>query len=115
METLTEQDLDWLTKAEARLIRMRKREAANTNSRFRRNKMNRPLVEATVLRLDKYGDRANGAIEKGNRIRISAFFDYEEDNHYHEFPEGSPRRVVVHALRRLADRIEKHAMKKEEL
>lgn len=31
METLNEQDLEWLTKAEARLIRMRKREAANSN------------------------------------------------------------------------------------
>ena len=34
METLNEQDLDWLTTAENRLIRMRKRESANTNSRI---------------------------------------------------------------------------------
>lgn len=34
METLNEQDVDWLTKAQNRLIRMRKREAANTNSRL---------------------------------------------------------------------------------
>lgn len=33
METLNQDDLDWLTKTENRLIRMRKREAANTNSR----------------------------------------------------------------------------------
>ena len=32
MEVLNEQDLDWLAKAEGRLYRMRKREAANTNS-----------------------------------------------------------------------------------
>ncbi len=34
METLNEQDLEWLEKAEKRLIRMRKREAANMNSRL---------------------------------------------------------------------------------
>jgi len=32
METLNQEDLDWLTRTENRLIRMRKREAANTNS-----------------------------------------------------------------------------------
>lgn len=32
METLTEDDLDRLTKTENQLIRLRKREAANTNS-----------------------------------------------------------------------------------
>ncbi len=32
METLTEEDLDWLIKVESKLIRMRKREAANSNS-----------------------------------------------------------------------------------
>jgi hypothetical protein len=31
METLTEEDLEWLTKAENPLIRMRKREAENAN------------------------------------------------------------------------------------
>ena len=31
METLTEQDLDWLTQTQGRLVRMRKRESANTN------------------------------------------------------------------------------------
>jgi len=34
METLNEQDLDWLTRVENRLIRMRKREAINTNSAY---------------------------------------------------------------------------------
>jgi len=34
METLNEQDLEWLTKAESRIIRIRKREAANTNSGY---------------------------------------------------------------------------------
>jgi hypothetical protein len=34
METLNEQDLEWLTKAENRLLRMRKREASNTNSKL---------------------------------------------------------------------------------
>jgi len=32
METLNDQDLDWLTAAENRLMRLRKREAANTNN-----------------------------------------------------------------------------------
>ena len=32
METLTEQDIDTLIKMQNKLIRMRKREAANTNS-----------------------------------------------------------------------------------
>jgi len=31
METLTDSDLDWLTTVENKLIRLRKREAANTN------------------------------------------------------------------------------------
>jgi hypothetical protein len=31
METLTEQDLEWLTGVENRILVMRKREAANTN------------------------------------------------------------------------------------
>ena len=31
METLTEDDLDWLTTAENKMIRMRKREAQNAN------------------------------------------------------------------------------------
>lgn len=34
METLTEQDLDWLTSTGNRLIRIRKRESINTNSRY---------------------------------------------------------------------------------
>jgi len=34
METLTEQDLDWLTKVENRLMRMRKREAYHTKSAY---------------------------------------------------------------------------------
>ena len=33
-EVLNEGDLDWLTSAQNRLIRMRKREAAHTNSRL---------------------------------------------------------------------------------
>ncbi len=32
METLTEQDLEWLTTIENKMIRLRKREAANKNS-----------------------------------------------------------------------------------
>ena len=32
METLTEDDLDWLTRVENRLIAMRKREAAHRNT-----------------------------------------------------------------------------------
>ena len=32
MEVLNEQDVDWLIKAEARLIRMRKRETTHNNS-----------------------------------------------------------------------------------
>jgi hypothetical protein len=32
METLNEQDIEYLTKVENKLIRMRKREVANTNS-----------------------------------------------------------------------------------
>jgi hypothetical protein len=32
METLTEQDLEWLTTIEGRLLRLRKREAANKNT-----------------------------------------------------------------------------------
>lgn len=34
METLNEQDLDYLNNVENKLIRFRKREAANTNSRL---------------------------------------------------------------------------------
>ena len=39
MEPLNEDDVEWLTKAANRLIRMRKREVANKNS---------PLVVATI-------------------------------------------------------------------
>ena len=50
METLTEQDLDWLTKAEERLMRMRKREAANTNSRLMIDDLGEMIGKVHALR-----------------------------------------------------------------
>lgn len=50
METLNEQDLDWLTKAQNRLIRMRKREAANTNSRLVMDELTETIDHIDMLR-----------------------------------------------------------------
>ncbi|MBN1253972.1 MAG: hypothetical protein JXA50_01695 [Deltaproteobacteria bacterium] len=50
METLNEQDLDWLTNTENRLIRMRKREAANTNSRLIIDSLTETIKEIHELR-----------------------------------------------------------------
>ncbi|KKN01354.1 hypothetical protein LCGC14_1128510 [marine sediment metagenome] len=45
-ETLNEQDLDWLTIAENRMVRMRKRETANANSKIMIDDLTK-LIEKT--------------------------------------------------------------------
>ena len=71
METLTEQDLDWLTAAENRLIRMRKREAANTNS-------------PTVI------DDLSDTIERIHQVRqwLQGRFEQPVDGDLHPFSIG---------------------------
>jgi len=50
LEILNEQDLDWLTRVENRLIRMRKREAANTKSSFILNDLTELIEKCHTVR-----------------------------------------------------------------
>lgn len=50
METLNEEDLDWLTRTENRLMRMRKREVANTNSRIMVDDLTELIEKCHIIR-----------------------------------------------------------------
>jgi len=50
MEVLNEQDLDWLTGAENRLIRMRKRESACTKSKLIIDELTDSIEHLHILR-----------------------------------------------------------------
>lgn len=62
------------------------------------------VIEITARRLDKWGSPTTGKA-KGNKVRISVYIDYEEDNHHVQFPEGAHRGEVADALRDLSDRV----------
>ena len=50
METLNEDDLDWLTRVENRLLSMQKREAANTKSYWVTDTLKKTIGETHQLR-----------------------------------------------------------------
>ena len=62
--------------------------------------MKTPVLEIVALRLDKWGDQTKQKAE-GNKIRLSVFFDYQNDNHHVQFPEGADRWEVINALEKL--------------
>ena len=67
------------------------------------------LKVITVYRIPKYpiseGEISKSIPKTSQKIRLSVFFDSENDNHHAEFAEDAPREVVVKALIMLAERI----------
>ena len=62
--------------------------------------MKTPVLEIAALRFDKWGNQTKQKAE-GNKIRLSVFFDYQNDNHHVQFSEGADRRTVINALENL--------------